>query len=376
MIGAIERSQRSCSFKKEGYMKSTNQPGIAPMTPMKGKATSFDIAYLAGVSQSTVSRALRDSPAVNQETKDKIFAIAKQLNYKVDKNASNLRKQTTGTLALLLFEDPTVDESQINPFFLAMLGSITRACSQRGHDLLVSFQQLSNDWHADYEDSKKADGIILLGYGDYKDYEEKLNTLLAQQTHFVCWGAEVHGHPEFTIRSNNLQGGKLAGQHLLQQGRKRFAFIGNASDNSPEFLARYQGMVHAIQQAGIAENTVAQLDAISTEQAGFDAINELHAQGKSFDALFCASDLIAIGAIRALQKKGLKVPEDVAVVGFDDIPVASFSSPALTTIQQNTSLAGEMLVVNLLKLINHQAVELTEIQPKIIVRQSSGAAER
>lgn len=346
------------------------------MTPMKGKATSFDIAYLAGVSQSTVSRALRDSPAVNQETKDKIFAIAKQLNYKVDKNASNLRKQTTGTLALLLFEDPTVDESQINPFFLAMLGSITRACSQRGHDLLVSFQQLSNDWHADYEDSKKADGIILLGYGDYKDYEEKLNTLLAQQTHFVCWGAEVHGHPEFTIRSNNLQGGKLAGQHLLQQGRKRFAFIGNASDNSPEFLARYQGMVHALQQAGIAEDTVAQLDAISTEQAGFDAINELHAQGKSFDALFCASDLIAIGAIRALQKKGLKVPEDVAVVGFDDIPVASFSSPALTTIQQNTSLAGEMLVVNLLKLINHQAVELTEIQPKIIVRHSSGAAER
>ena len=86
--------------------------------------------------------------------------------------------------------------------------------------------------------------------------------------------------------------------------------------------------------------------------------------------------MIAIGAIRALQKKGLKVPEDVAVVGFDDIPVASFSSPALTTIQQNTSLAGEMLVVNLLKLINHQAVELTEIQPKIIVRQSSGAAER
>ncbi len=346
------------------------------MTPMKGKATSFDIAYLAGVSQSTVSRALRDSPAVNQETKDKIFAIAKQLNYKVDKNASNLRKQTTGTLALLLFEDPTVDESQINPFFLAMLGSITRACSQRGHDLLVSFQQLSNDWHADYEDSKKADGIILLGYGDYKDYEEKLNTLLAQQTHFVCWGAEVQGHPEFTIRSNNLQGGKLAGQHLLQQGRRRFAFLGNASDNSPEFLARYQGMVYALKQAGIAEDTVAQLDAISTEQAGFDAINQLYAQGKTFDALFCASDLIAIGAIRALQKKGLRVPEDVAVVGFDDIPVASFSSPALTTIQQNTSLAGEMLVVNLLKLINHQPVELTEIQPKIIVRHSCGAAER
>ncbi len=110
---------------------------------MKGKATSFDIAYLAGVSQSTVSRALRDSPAVNQETKDKIFAIAKQLNYKVDKNASNLRKQCSGTLALLLFEDPTVDDSQINPFFLSMLGSITRACTKRGHDLLLLFSSLA-----------------------------------------------------------------------------------------------------------------------------------------------------------------------------------------------------------------------------------------
>jgi len=341
---------------------------------LKGKATSFDIAYLAGVSQSTVSRALRNSPAVNQETKDKIFAIAKQLNYKVDKNASNLRKQRSGTLALLLFEDPTVDESQINPFFLSMLGSITRACSKRGQDLLVSFQQLSDDWHADYEDSKKADGIILLGYGDYKDYEEKLTTLLEQSTHFVCWGADVIAHPEITIRSNNLEGGKLAGQHLLNQGRRQFAFIGNASAGSPEFFDRYQGMVEALRQAGISENEVAQLNAISTEQAGFDAIMQLSAAGTSFDALFCASDLIAIGAMRALQKQGKRIPEDVAVVGFDDIPVASFSSPALTTIQQNTSLAGEMLVVNLLKLINHEAVTLTEIEPKIVVRQSCGAA--
>lgn len=176
---------------------------------MKEKATSFDIAYLAGVSQSTVSRALRDSPQVNKETRDKVQAIARQLNYKVDKNASNLRKQRSSTLALLLFEDPTTDESLINPFFLSMLGSITRACAKRGQDLLVSFQQLSNDWHADYEDTKKADGIILLGYGDYQDYEEKLNKLLAQETHFVCWGADVEGHPDFTIRSNNRQGGRL-----------------------------------------------------------------------------------------------------------------------------------------------------------------------
>ena len=246
---------------------------------MKGKATSFDIAYMAGVSQSTVSRALRDSPAVNQETKDRIFAIAKQLNYKVDKNASNLRKQRSGTLALLLFEDPTVDDSQINPFFLSMLGSITRACTKRGHDLLISFQQLSNDWHADYEDSKKADGIILLGYGDYIDYEEKLHQLLAQETHFVCWGAQVEGHPEFTIRSNNRQGGRLAGEHLLQFGYDRFAFVGIASEHAPEFKERYQGFVDALAEGGIDPKAVAQVNAISTEQAGFEATLQLLADG-------------------------------------------------------------------------------------------------
>ena len=99
---------------------------------MQKKATSFDIAHLAGVSQSTVSRALRGSPLVNPETTRRILEAAGQLHYKVDKHASSLRTQRAGTLALLLFEDPTSDDSHINPFFLPMLGSITRACARHG----------------------------------------------------------------------------------------------------------------------------------------------------------------------------------------------------------------------------------------------------
>ena len=340
---------------------------------MKEKATSFDIAYLAGVSQSTVSRALRNSPQVNQETREKVQAIARQLNYKVDKNASNLRKQRSSTLALLLFEDPTTDESLINPFFLSMLGSITRACAKRGQDLLVSFQQLSNDWHADYEDSKKADGIILLGYGDYVDYEEKLAKLLAQETHFVCWGAEVLGHPEFTIRSNNWQGGKLAGAHLISTGHRNFAFIGNASEGSPEFSARYQGFIDALVSAGINAADVPHHDAISTESAGDLATEQLLQSGQPVDAIFCASDLIAIGVIRCLKRKGIRVPEQIAVMGFDDIPAASFASPGLSTIQQDTSKAGEMLVNNLMNLITNQPITDNLIEPKLVIRQSCGA---
>ena len=339
---------------------------------MRDKATSFDIAYMAGVSQSTVSRALRNSPQVNKETREKVQAIARQLNYKVDKNASNLRNQRSSTLALFLFEDPTTEQSLINPFFLSMLGSITRACAKHGQDLLVSFQQLSDDWHADYEDSNKADGIILLGYGDYKDYEEKLEKLLAQETHFVCWGADVHGHPEFTLRSNNRQGGRMAGEHLLATGHKRFAFVGNASAGSPEFSERYYGFVDALADAGIDVSQVPQYDANFTESAGDQATEQLLADGRQLDAIFCASDLIAIGVMRCLKRRNIRVPEDSAEMGFDAIPVASVSSPPLTTIQQETNKAGELLVNNLLQLINNQPITVNQIEPKLIIRQSCG----
>ena len=338
---------------------------------MKGKATSFDIAHYAGVSQSTVSRALRNSPLVNDETRRRVHDIAKKLNYKVDKNASNLRTQQSSTLALLLFEDPTSDESQINPFFLAMLGSITRACAKEGYDLLVSFQSASADWQADYEDSHRADGIILLGYGDYIDFQPKFNTLLEQNTKFVCWGASVDNRPDLTISCDNYGGGKLAAEHLLAYSRKDCAFIGDASDHRPEFFARFNGFKDALQQNGITLNERKIANAISTEESGYHATRSLIANNITFNALFAASDLIAIGAIRALKEANINVPKDVAVIGFDNISIASYINPPLTTIEQNTTIAGQMLVENLLKLIRGEQVQSTLLPPRLIARGSS-----
>ncbi|WP_102797422.1 LacI family DNA-binding transcriptional regulator [Bowmanella denitrificans] len=339
---------------------------------MKGKATSFDIAHLAGVSQSTVSRALRNSPLVNQETRDKVKAIARELNYKVDKNASSLRQKSSKTLALLLFEDPTSDDSMINPFFLSMLGSITRASAQEGYDLLVSFQQLSDDWHADYEDTNKADGIILLGYGDYMDYQDKLAKLEQQQTHFVLWGAVDKEHPGISIACDNFQGGYKITQHLIQKGRKHFAFVGGADSHCPEFFERYRGMCHALSQAG-AKQLPLQMDAITTEDSGYRAAIQLLDTGHKIDAIVCASDLIAIGVMRALHDKGLAIPGQVAVVGYDNILAASFTNPPLTTVHQNTKLAGEMLVKALVSLIKGERQEPKLLPAELVIRQSCGA---
>lgn len=341
--------------------------------PIKGKATSLDIAHLAGVSQPTVSRALRGSPMVNEETRKRIQAIAAELNYKVDKNASNLRRQHSGTIALLFFEDPTPDDSLINPFFLSMLGSITRACALQSYDLLISFQQLSTNWQADYEDSNKADGIILLGYGDYLQAQSRLEQLVQQGTHFVRWGAVLPGQPGISVGCDNFQGGQDITAHLVEQGRRDIAFLGDASNHYPEFFERYRGYAQALQAAGATAQPSLQVDAVTTEQSGYEAAMELLRRKVRFDAIFAASDLIAIGAMKALHERGLRVPEDIAVAGFDDIPMASFVNPSLSTVQQDTKLAGVMLVESLLKLINDEPVESRTIPVRLALRRSSGA---
>jgi alanine racemase len=338
------------------------------------KATSFDIAYQAGVSQSTVSRALRNSPLVNEATRLKIQAIAKELNYKVDKNASNLRSQQSDTIALLLFEEPTNDDTTINPFFLSMLGSITRACAKKGYDLLVSFQQASTDWHADFEDSNKADGLILLGYGDYVDYEEKLVQLIEQDTHFVRWGAEVKNLPLISVGCDNFQGGKEATEYIIEQGKRKIAFLGSASSHAPEFFDRYKGHVQALKDKHLVVNKALQFNALYTEEAGYKAASELLGSGEEFDGIFAACDLIAIGAMRALQEKNINIPEQVAVVGFDDIDIARFTFPPLTTVKQDTKLAGELLVDTLLDLIAGKTVSTSLITPELVVRKSCCAS--
>jgi DNA-binding LacI/PurR family transcriptional regulator len=340
---------------------------------MQGKPTSIDIAYLAGVSQPTVSRALRGSPMVSEKTRRRIETIARQLNYKVDKNASNLRCQHSNTLALLLFEDPTPDDSLINPFFLSMLGSITRACAQRGYDLLVSFQQHSANWHVDYEDSRKADGIILLGYGDYLQYRLRLEQLVEQGTHFVRWGAVLEGQPGLSVGCDNLQGGLVATEHLLRFGRREIAFLGSASGHYPEFLDRYRGYARALETVGAKPNPALQVDAITMEQSGYDAASELCNRGERFDAIFAASDLIAIGALRALQERHIDVPGTVSVVGFDDIPAASLASPPLTSVMQDTTLAGKALVDTLLGSVRGEPVVDQVLPTRLVVRRSCGA---
>ena len=333
-----------------------------------GRPTSFDIAYRAGVSQPTVSRALRGDKSVSAKTRARIEAIASELNYTVDKNASSLRSQRSNTLALLFFEEPSPDEGTINPFFLAMVGSITRACAEKGLDLLISFQRMGDDWHMQYQDSHRADGLILLGYGDYEAYSERLDQLRSQGTVFARWGSVSNDEAGVTLGSDNRQAGRMAGQHLIERGRRAIAFIGQADRHYPEFAARYEGLCAALREADIECLPERQIDALTGEDEGYRATQELLARGCGFDAVFAGSDLIAIGTLRALAEAGKRVPEDVAVLGFDDIPAARLTSPPLTTVSQDIRGAGDRLVDMVLAQIEGGPRPDTRMPTKLVVR--------
>ena len=333
------------------------------------RPTSFDIAALAGVSQPTVSRALSGNPSVSDETRRRVLDAAERLHYKVDKNASGLRRQQAKTLALLFFEE-WPEGALINPFYLSMVGPMVRRCAEHGYDLLISFQQLSSDWHVDYEDCRKADGIVLLGYGDYLQYRPRLERMVARGAHFVRWGTGGEGQTGATVSSDNEQGGFDATTHLLQQGRRRIAFIGTAGPGFPEVQERWRGYCRALRAAGIEDDQCLRVDSTPDEADGRTAAEQLLKRGVEFDAIFAASDVAAIGAMHALQHAGRTIPE-TAVVGFDDIPAASLASPPLTTITQSARQAAEALIDTLVESIETGSAGNRVLPVRLTVRESS-----
>lgn len=188
--------------------------------------TSRDIAEIAGVSQATVSRALRDSPLVRKETRERVQQIARELNYFVNRNAAGLRTHQSNTIALLLFDETDDTDKRMNLFFMSFLDNITRVAAERDYDVLLSLQQLRNDWHVEYQASHRADGLILLGYGDYAKYREKLDALAAANTRFMIWGPIVKDQPGHSFGCDNKLGGYLATRHLIELGRRKIAYIG------------------------------------------------------------------------------------------------------------------------------------------------------
>ena len=333
------------------------------------RVTSFDVAAEAGVSQSTVSRALAGDPVVSEGTRARVAAAALKLNYSVDENAARLRTGRTGTIAVVVICRPDEDRKDLNPFTYALLGTICAAASARGFETLVSFQDGPANLAGRYEEQRKADGLIVIGTTQNEAAWDYYRDLGQSGMHWVCWGSP-YDELEW-IRSDNHQGAALATRHLLDAGCQDIACIASLDSLQRQFKERYDGYAETVAAAG-QQPWLAQIeDGLSRDEQGRRAITALIASGRKFDAVFAVCDELALGALRALAEAGLRVPQDAALIGFDGIRASAQAMPPLSTIEPDFCAAGAMLVDKLLAGIAGEPHGTRRVPVRLVARQSS-----
>lgn len=340
------------------------------MSDKTKRITMVELARLAEVDISTVSRALNDSPLVTQVTKDHILKIAGETGYVINVSARNLRRQASQAIGIVIPMGPESGQTISDPFFLEMVGAVSHAASQQDHDLIVSVPH-SEDQIAARRllQTGRADGLIVIGQAGRA---ERLNMLGTLSKNIVVWGGR-HGETNYTlVGSDNFEGGLIATEHLLKLGRKRILFLGDIE--LPEVALRYDGLKKAHELAGITCDNELILNLNFGGDTAFKKISEYCQTGLKFDAIFAASDVLAMSAIHALNAQDLRVPEDVSVVGYDDIGQAAMMTPSLTTVDQNIAKGGEMMVDLLLRKISGETVASAMTPTRLVVRKSCGGA--
>jgi DNA-binding LacI/PurR family transcriptional regulator len=215
--------------------------------------------------------------------------------------------------------------------------------------------------------TSRADGVIFLGQSSLHN---ALNRLSGSEARFVVWGAQLPDQAYCSVGSDNLLGGRRGTLHLARLGRRRIVFLGDTE--APEVSLRVRGYSEALEQAGLEAQPELMVSAHFTVESGEASVDALIARGTPFDGIVAASDLIALGAIRSLLNAGIRVPEDVSVIGYDDVPFARYSRPALTTIMQDTARAGRLLVSKLIDAAGGGEMRSERIPTELIVRGSCG----
>ncbi|MBN2393308.1 MAG: LacI family DNA-binding transcriptional regulator [Anaerolineae bacterium] len=335
----------------------------------KAVQTIADIARLTGVSKSTVSRALNDSPLISEETKARIRAVAKEHNFQINVAASRLSRQESRTIGFVVHAYQECNDYSVNDLFLLeVLGAITNTLLSSHYDLLVAnIDPHDPNWPHQYLDTGRVDGFILL---TSTRKQVHITTLVKMKAPFIVWGTPQPPYSYCSVNSDNFSGGRLATEHLLQRGRCHIAFVGGPADEA-ETQRRYEGYIAALQEAGQEVDSELVKYGDWTTESGSELTQHLLEARPDMDAVFANSDLMAAGAMNVLHALGRRVPEDVAVVGYDDLSLARFSSPPLTTVSQNLPMAGKMLAQNLIQYLETGVVTNVTIPAKLIVRESA-----
>lgn len=331
--------------------------------------TIADVAQAAGVSASTVSRALNNHSAIPESTRHQIQQIASEMGYRPDVRARNFRLQRSETIATLFPYQEGIGQHPISdPFYLEIMGAITDELDQHGYDSIIArVHAQSDDWCERYVVDKRVDGILLI---DRAVDDISIHTLQALGANFVVWGAELPDQTYVSVGCDGQAGAQDAVRHLLSIGRKCIGFIGGFR-GMVETAMRHQGYERALIESGLGYNDSLVVYTDFTPEGASHAVQTLLERAPDLDGIFACSDFMAVGVMEVLRQMGREVGYDISVVGYDDIPLAAHVSPKLTTIRQPIQQGGRLMVQSLFEMMEGHPVQSTILPHQLIVRDSS-----
>jgi LacI family transcriptional regulator len=336
------------------------------MKPVSRSPVTIEmVAREAGVSPSTISRILNGTAVVSEAKKQAVEAAIAKLEFVPNPIARGLAGGRSMSIGV-------ITQAIDSPFYGAALRGIEDALDPLGYSPLF----VSGHWNAFAESrcidillSRRVDGIIVLT-GRLSDTALRAS---AKRIPVVVTGRSLKASNLFSLNFDNQRGAILATEHLIALGHRRIAFIAGDADH-PDAIQRFRGYQAALLSAKVAFRPELVVTGRYDEASGLDAVTSLTAVGQKFTAVFAANDQMAIGAAHGLQMRSLRVPQDISLVGFDDLPSSNFALPPLTTVRQPAYEMGALAARSILDLLSGIKPSMQLPAPQLIVRGTTGPA--
>ncbi len=332
------------------------------------RSTLKDVAELAGVSAATVSYVLSGKRTISDETRVRVMDAIEKLDYVPDLNARSLSMRDSKLIGVVVPQTEPGERLMFqNSFYSEVLGSIEYFARQRGYHILISATD-ANESYLTLAKQRNLDGIIVIGMYPDAFYHEMKKT----QIPIVLIDSYCDDHYYHNIRIDDAYGSYLATRHLLEQGHRDIAFfVGQIKENGV-MTKRLLGYTQALAEYSLPLRKEYLFEGQIDYESGVRLSGRLLESGLHATAIVAAADILAIGAMKGLFEKRLRVPEDYSVVGFDDLEISQYLTPGLTTVKQQISLKGQKAVELLLKHIEDPALpKQEEILPLELIRRGS-----
>lgn len=326
-------------------------------------ATMKDIAKLAGVSTSTVSHVINKSRYVSEEISVRVNSAAQQLNYRPSALARSLKVNRTKTIGMLV-------TTSTNPFFGEVVKGVERSCYHQGYNLILCNTEGDHERMRESINTllqKRVDGLILMCSSLEGERIEVFEQYPDIPVVVMDWGPMLFTSDK--IQDNSLRGGYLAAKHLIDSGHTEIGCITGPLVKHQAQM-RYEGYKRALNESGLDFNANWIIEADFECEGGFEAFNKMLAKGRLPSAIFVCNDMMAMGVINAANAKGIRIPEDISIIGYDDIHIAKFMSPSLTTIHQPKYRLGKAAVEALLNRLEKGATDaqVVQLEPTLVER--------